>query len=145
MSPSETIRIAIVEDDPAAQDALRLLIEDTEGFRCTGSYGSAEQVKLSPVERRQLYLIFKEALHNVARHSGATSVVMSLSVSGRRLTAMIRDDGRGFDEPAEGDTRHGLGSMTSRAADLKGRLTIESASGRGTEVRLEVPLSGGNA
>lgn len=105
----------------------------------------AEQVKLSPVERRQLYLIFKEALHNVARHSGATSVVMSLSVSGRRLTAMIRDDGRGFDEPAEGDTRHGLGSMTSRAADLKGRLTIESASGRGTEIRLEVPLSGGNA
>ena len=37
------IRIAIVEDDPAAQEALRLLIEDTEGFRCTGSYGSAEQ------------------------------------------------------------------------------------------------------
>lgn len=43
MNPSETIRIAIVEDDPAAQEALRLLIEDTEGFRCTGSYGSAEQ------------------------------------------------------------------------------------------------------
>lgn len=43
MNPNETIRIAIVEDDPAAQEALRLLIEDTEGFRCTGSYGSAEQ------------------------------------------------------------------------------------------------------
>ena len=43
MNSSETIRIAIVEDDPAAQEALRLLIEDTEGFRCTGSYGSAEQ------------------------------------------------------------------------------------------------------
>lgn len=105
----------------------------------------AEQVKLSPVERRQLYLIFKEALHNVERHSGATTVAMSLSVSGRRLTAVIRDDGRGFDEPAEGETRHGLGSMSSRAADLGGRLVIESASGRGTEVRLEVPLSGGNA
>lgn len=105
----------------------------------------AEQVKLSPVERRQLYLVFKEALHNVAQHSGAGSVSMSLSLAGRRLTATIRDDGRGFDEPAEGETRHGLGSMTARAADLGGELRIESAAGRGTEVRLSVPLSGGNA
>ena len=105
----------------------------------------AEQVKLSPVERRQLYLVFKEALHNVAQHAGAGSVSMSLSLAGRRLTATIRDDGRGFDEPAEGETRHGLGSMTARAADLGGELRIESASGRGTEVRLSVPLSGGNA
>ncbi|HVG09600.1 MAG TPA: two-component regulator propeller domain-containing protein, partial [Thermoanaerobaculia bacterium] len=105
----------------------------------------AEEIKLSPVERRQLYLIFKEALHNVARHSSAASVTMSLAVKGWRLTAIIRDDGKGFDEPAEGETRHGLGSMTARAADLKGRLTIESAAGHGTEVRLEVPLTGRNA
>ncbi len=105
----------------------------------------AEEIKLSPVERRQLYLVFKEALHNVARHASASSVSMSLAVKGTRLTAIIRDDGRGFDEPAEGDTRHGLGSMTARAADLKGRLTIDSAAGRGTEIRLEVPLTGRNA
>jgi len=105
----------------------------------------AEEIKLSPVERRQLYLVFKEALHNVARHASASSVSMSLAVKGTRLTAVIRDDGRGFDEPAEGDTRHGLGSMSARAADLKGRLTVDSASGRGTEVRLEVPLTGRNA
>ncbi|MFL6289614.1 MAG: two-component regulator propeller domain-containing protein, partial [Thermoanaerobaculia bacterium] len=105
----------------------------------------AEEIKLSPVERRQLYLVFKEALHNAARHSAASAVSMSLAVKGSRLTAKIRDDGRGFDEPAEGETRHGLGSMSARAADLGGRLTIESASGRGTEVRLEVPLSGRNA
>ncbi|HEX5716126.1 MAG TPA: two-component regulator propeller domain-containing protein [Thermoanaerobaculia bacterium] len=105
----------------------------------------AEEIKLSPVERRQLYLVFKEALHNVERHASASSVSMSLAVKGTRLTAIIRDDGRGFDEPAEGETRHGLGSMSARAADLKGRLTIDSASGRGTEVRLEVPLTGRNA
>ena len=105
----------------------------------------AEEVKLSPVERRQLYLVFKEALHNVAQHAGAATVSMSLSVTGRRLSAVIRDDGRGFDEPAEGETRHGLGSMTARAAELGGELRIESASGQGTELRLEVPLSGRNA
>lgn len=43
MNSSETIRIAIVEDDLAAQDALRLLVDGTPGFRCVGAFGSAEQ------------------------------------------------------------------------------------------------------
>jgi DNA-binding NarL/FixJ family response regulator len=42
MTPPETLRIAVVEDDPAAQEALRLLIDGTQGFRCVGAYGSAE-------------------------------------------------------------------------------------------------------
>ena len=43
MNSNETIRIAIVEDDAAAQEALRQLIDETEGFRFTGAFGSAEQ------------------------------------------------------------------------------------------------------
>jgi DNA-binding NarL/FixJ family response regulator len=42
MHSTETLRIAVVEDDAAAQDALRLLIDGTRGFRCVGAYGSAE-------------------------------------------------------------------------------------------------------
>ena len=42
MTPPETLRIAVVEDDAAAQEALRLLIDGTHGFRCVGAYGSAE-------------------------------------------------------------------------------------------------------
>jgi DNA-binding NarL/FixJ family response regulator len=42
MTTLETLRIAVVEDDAAAQDALRLLIDGTSGFRCVGAYGSAE-------------------------------------------------------------------------------------------------------
>lgn len=102
----------------------------------------AEQVKLSPVERRQLYLIFKEALHNVARHSDASSVSMTLTAAGRWLRATIRDDGKGFDEPAEGETRHGLVSMNARAAQLGGELSIRSVPGQGTEIRLEIPVTG---
>ena len=135
--------VAVVGDD--FPDAHVNLLESHGIVWSLQAPPDAEDVKLSPVERRQLYLVFKEALHNAAQHSAASSVSMSLAVKGSRLTAKIRDDGRGFDEPAEGDTRHGLGSMSARAADLGGKLTIESASGRGTEVRLEVPLSGRNA
>ena len=42
MTKPETFRIAVVEDDAAAQEALRLLIDGTHGFRCVGAYGSAE-------------------------------------------------------------------------------------------------------
>lgn len=106
-----------------------------------------EQVKLSPLERRHLYLIFKEALNNAARHSQATSVAMTISLSGRHLSAVIRDNGKGFAPPkaTESVGRHGLPSMIGRAAQLSGELKIESRPETGTEIRLEVPLSGGSA
>jgi signal transduction histidine kinase len=106
-----------------------------------------ELVKLSPVERRHLYLIFKEAIHNVARHSGASAVSLSIAVAGHRLTAVMKDNGKGFVAPqaTESVGRHGLPSMVARAAQLGGVLWIESTPGSGTEIRLDVPLSGGNA
>lgn len=106
-----------------------------------------EQVKLSPIERRHLYLIFKEALNNAARHSEATSVSMSIAVAGRHLSAVIRDNGKGFMPPkaTESVGRHGLPSMLGRALQLKGELKIDSQAGQGTEIRLHVPLSGGSA
>ncbi len=106
-----------------------------------------ELVRLSPGERRQLYLIVKEALHNAARHSGAHAVSMDLGLSGRRLAAEIRDDGKGFMPPEESDDvgRHGLSSMKARAIALGGRLTIDSIPGQGTRIRLDVPLSGRSA
>jgi ligand-binding sensor domain-containing protein len=105
-----------------------------------------ELVKLSPMERRHLYLIFKEALNNAARHSEATSVSMTIALAGRRLSAVIRDNGKGFTPPraTESVGRHGLPSMIGRAMQLTGELKIESLPGQGTEIRLDVPLSGGS-
>jgi signal transduction histidine kinase/ligand-binding sensor domain-containing protein len=104
-------------------------------------------LKLSPEQRRQLYLIVKEALHNVIKHAGASSVQLSIVLSGRRLVVEVKDDGAGFDLPQTGgDARdgdlggHGLASLRSRAEALGGRLTLDTAPGRGTTVRAEVPL-----
>jgi ligand-binding sensor domain-containing protein/signal transduction histidine kinase len=106
-----------------------------------------EQVKLSPIERRHLYLIFKEALNNAARHSQATSVSMTIALAGRRLSAVIRDNGKGFAPPkaTESVGRHGLPSMINRAMQLSGKLEFDSTPETGTEIRLEVTLSGGGA
>jgi signal transduction histidine kinase/ligand-binding sensor domain-containing protein len=105
-----------------------------------------EKIKLALEQRRHLYLIFKEAINNIIRHSDCTSAQFSLRVTDNRLTAEIRDNGRGFaapdaQAPVEPEHQgHGLYSMQARAAELGGQLQIDSAPGHGTRLRLSVPL-----
>jgi signal transduction histidine kinase/ligand-binding sensor domain-containing protein len=105
-----------------------------------------ERIKLDPEQRRHLFLIFKEALHNIARHADCDYVSLSITTSHHRLTAEIYDDGRGFIDTSSGQvatngrTGHGLENMQHRAAQLGGHLTIDSSPGRGTRLKLTVPL-----
>jgi signal transduction histidine kinase len=88
--------------------------------------------------RRQVYLIFKEAIHNIARHSGAAHVEVDLDREGNVLLLRLTDDGRGFDPAAEYEGR-GMRNMRKRAA-LGGNVEFESAPGRGATVRVTVQL-----
>lgn len=90
--------------------------------------------------RRGVFLIYKEALHNVARHAQATTATVRLAVAGGVLHLTIGDDGVGFD-PATVAAGQGLHGMPARAAQLGGRLTVESAPGRGTTVHLAVRIT----
>jgi signal transduction histidine kinase len=94
---------------------------------------------LGPDLRRELYLVFKESLNNVIRHSDCDRVEIVLETEGGRLVLTIRDDGRGFDtgEEAEGQ---GLASMARRAERLGGTFRVESNPAAGTTVTLEMPL-----
>ena len=83
--------------------------------------------------------MLKESVNNAVKHSGCTQVAVSLRVAGGRLELVVRDDGQGFDPSAERDG-NGLASMKRRAAELGGRLELESRPGGGTTVRLDVPL-----
>jgi signal transduction histidine kinase len=92
-----------------------------------------------PLElQRDLFLIFKEALHNIRRHAGARRVEISLTPAGHTLTLRIADDGCGFD-PAVVRRGHGLDNMEKRAAACRGRLHVESSPGRGTVLTLSIP------
>jgi signal transduction histidine kinase len=97
-----------------------------------------EMVKLNPEQRRNLYLVFKEALTNIARHSGSTSVSLAIRVGQGRFCAEIRDNGRGFD-PAS-THGHGLENMHARVAKLGGEFRVDSAGGDGTRLVITVPV-----
>jgi signal transduction histidine kinase/ligand-binding sensor domain-containing protein len=87
--------------------------------------------------RRDLFLIFKELLHNVARHSRAKNVRIELDSMGHTLRLVVADDGVGF-HPEVAQSGTGLKSMRERAARLGGDLQLSSKPGQGTTATLRV-------
>ena len=87
--------------------------------------------------RRDLLLLYKEALHNIVRHSRARSVTIALRVDRTHLDLVVVDDGVGF-VPQEQTAGVGLRSLRERAERLGARLEIESHPGRGTTVRVQL-------
>ena len=96
--------------------------------------------RLSSEVETALYRIVQESLTNIVKHARAGRVSIVLTRKNGSVTAVIEDDGRGF-EPAE-SSGDGLGlvGMRERVALLGGRLEIESAPGAGTTIVVEVPL-----
>jgi signal transduction histidine kinase len=100
--------------------------------------------------RRNIFLVMKEALVNVAKHAHASHALVELRIHGRNLSLRIVDDGRGL-VPDGGETsghqlrftargHNGLGNARRRAEELGGILTVISAPDAGTSVHLDVPL-----
>jgi signal transduction histidine kinase len=97
------------------------------------------ELPLNLAQRRNLQWIAVEALHNAARHAGASRVIVKLSPAGGEVwTLSVRDDGKGLsDQDSRGDDpTSGLGSesMQRRANEIGAKLSVRSAPGEGTEV-----------
>ncbi|HEY1008727.1 MAG TPA: two-component regulator propeller domain-containing protein [Sphingobacteriaceae bacterium] len=90
--------------------------------------------------RRDLFLIFKEAVNNLAKYSKASAASINFGVKNKKLYLVIQDNGIGFD-PRKDPGGNGLINMSKRAQMLGGSLIIESAPGRGTSIVLEVPVT----
>jgi signal transduction histidine kinase len=95
---------------------------------------------LTIAKQAQLYAIGREALANVARHSGVVFAVVRVEANPRFVCVEIRDKGRGFVHAPSGPDHHGLESMLSRAKEIGGELSITSSSGNGTVVHVQVPV-----
>lgn len=98
-------------------------------------------------KRKNFYLIFKEAVNNAIKYSGARKIVSKISVRDNTLILQVTDDGTGFN--AENEMRadknslsgNGLHNMNKRAQELDGSLDIQSAVNSGTTIDLKFPLS----
>jgi signal transduction histidine kinase len=94
---------------------------------------------LTAVTEQAVYRVAQEALHNALRHAGARQVTLAVTAPPQRVVLEVTDDGAGFDPAAPAGAGLGLASMRERAAAAGGTVTLGSAPGKGTTVRLEVP------
>ena len=101
------------------------------------------EVRLSTEVRHHVFLAVKEALNNVARHSGARNVQIRLMIEPGTLILGIEDDGVGFDPDSVRPGCDGLSNMRQRLVLTGGVLEVSSASGRGTVLTLRIPLRRG--
>jgi signal transduction histidine kinase len=87
--------------------------------------------------RTCIYRVAQEALQNVFRHSGAKSAVVTVRQDAGSLVLSVEDDGSGFDP----EKTRGLGmlGMEERVRQLGGRLEVQSASGKGTVLKVTIP------
>lgn len=90
--------------------------------------------------RRSLLLAVKEAITNVARHSGAEQMVLSIQFNDGNVVVVVEDNGKGFD-PAQSGGRNGVGNMIHRMKEVGGDCRIISAPGAGCRIEFNIPLA----
>jgi signal transduction histidine kinase len=94
--------------------------------------------------RHNVFLAFKEALNNVAKHSDATEALVFLGTNEDGFTLVLHDNGKGFDpavvtpRPGRGN---GLKNMAQRLDKIGGRCEVSSAPGGGTEIKFSVTVA----
>ena len=103
---------------------------------------SGRDLKVGADVRREVFLIFKESINNMVRHSRCTAADVEMEINRGWLVLQMADNGQGIDAARAGQG-NGLASMRQRAAKLGGVLEVSSevsSNGRGTSVTLRVPL-----
>ena len=99
-----------------------------------------EHVTLNADQRKNLFLIFKESINNVAKYSQATTVEINIEQQDQTLIMSIKDNGQGFDEQKI-KAGNGLRNLRERAKEISATLELRSTVGAGTEVNLNVPIA----
>lgn len=107
----------------------------------TSEYPSA--ITEAPIHKdchREIFMVVKESLNNIAKHSKATAVKIKVQIEDQALTISIQDNGLGFN-PDDHKSGNGIRNMKNRITTICGQLRIESESQKGTKISISVHLA----
>jgi two-component sensor histidine kinase len=124
----QRMRSYAVQMTDAGECALHFQVQD----------GLSKQV-VGMSQRKNLYLLFKEAVNNAMKYADCANLQVSLDRDGVDVVLSVEDDGKGFEPNTKnnGSTGgNGLGNMQKRAAEMNGTLSISSSPGVGTTITL---------
>jgi two-component sensor histidine kinase len=97
-----------------------------------------KKLRFTMQERKNIYLIYKEAVNNAYKYSTADTVTVRLHKSEHHLAMVITDNGGGFDWELRKNIGNGLTSMMNRAKEIGGKLTIGKPDSGGTRISLRL-------
>jgi signal transduction histidine kinase len=118
-----------------------LLVDSPVSMRLDVDQAAVVDDRLHPEAVHELIQIAREAVSNVARHSGAAAATLALAVEDDHAVLRVEDDGVGFDPDRRmGGGHFGLANLRDRAARVGGTLTIESEPGVSTRIIVRLPL-----
>jgi signal transduction histidine kinase len=95
----------------------------------------AQKIKVNSEFRSNIYLVAKEAVHNIVRHSGASRVVISILVEDMKLEITVRDNGKGFDPATNSRFGNGLKNMRRRMEQINGEIDFDRDGGAIVSIR----------
>ncbi|HZE83783.1 MAG TPA: ATP-binding protein, partial [Puia sp.] len=98
------------------------------------------EIKLDVKKRKDFYLVFKEAVNNAAKYSQCRNLDIQLLQDQQSILLKVVDDGTGFNQELV-KPGNGLGNMRERASSMKAGLRIDSAVGKGTSIRVDLPIA----
>ncbi|MFD0766868.1 two-component regulator propeller domain-containing protein [Mucilaginibacter lutimaris] len=98
-----------------------------------------EDVPLLMAHRRNIYLIFKEAINNILKHANCSKLEATVKKEGKKIIMTIADNGRGFDSSVR-NKRNGLKNLKKRAAEMNAQLDVISTKGEGTLIKLLINI-----
>jgi signal transduction histidine kinase len=124
--------------DAMRQSAETLLKGTRWNFECDEDMQDTPTASLD--FHRQVFLFFREALHNIQRHASATQVHVEVSWKAECFHLRIEDNGCGFDV-ATVKTGQGLANLRHRAGVIGGTLQVDSERGKGTRITLQAPFA----
>ena len=134
------------ETDLVAGSLERRLREEVEIFCARSGLKLKFQCRMAPNRlphevERELYFALREGVINAIRHSRASELALSLSQTGKRCIATLKDNGIGFDPGLSEATGHyGLRGMRQRIEKIGGQVQINSAPGQGTLIRMTIDI-----
>jgi signal transduction histidine kinase len=101
-----------------------------------------ESLKLEMEKRKNIFLVFKEAIYNAAKYSGCTEIGIKIFKRANQLHLQITDNGKGFDlQNIQTKNGNGIPNMKARAKEINGVVEISSVMNQGTTIHLQVPVS----
>lgn len=97
--------------------------------------------KLNMEQRRDIYLIYKEAMNNIYKHAAAKNIWIDAYLQNGKFVLKMKDDGKGFDSTAK-TNGNGLKNISARVNRWKGITTVRSSANNGSVLEIIIPLKG---